>query len=217
MSAPVCDRVKRPSSVVGDFDAACAAHAKRRPAGFLDHPGNRWRHQTARLFSLLTPHYLQIEPSPDLRWFRCVYNAPMDPLSVLFICIGNTCRSPLAEAIARGNAGDELTAASAGLMPFGRIVPATVRTLEALGYDPTGLASKGLEEVDLPSFDVIISLLGPSGLTYLPRTLPAELLSWSIHDPYGEDDEVYMSVARDLERRIRRLVADQQKRELSLF
>lgn len=123
----------------------------------------------------------------------------------------------MAEAIARGLGGNGLTVSSAGLMPFGRIVPTTIRTLRALGYDPGGLSSKGLEDVDLVSFDVIVSLLGPSGLGYLPGTLPAELQSWSIPDPYGEDDDVYMTVARELERRVRLLLQEQENGELSIF
>jgi protein-tyrosine-phosphatase len=122
----------------------------------------------------------------------------------------------MAEAIARGIGGHEIHAASAGLMPFGRIVPPTIRTLTALGYDPGGLASKSLEDVDLSRFDVIVSLLGPSGLSSLPGSLTAERQSWPIPDPYGEDDEFYVTVARELERRIRFLIEDQENRELSI-
>jgi arsenate reductase len=140
----------------------------------------------------------------------------MVPLSILFICVGNTCRSPMAEAIAAGLGGGRLRASSAGIRPFGRIVPVTVETLEALGYDPGGLASKGLDDVDLATFDVIVSLLGPAGLSYLPPSLGAQLESWTIRDPYGEDDEVYLAVARELERRIGELLSDLEDRELSI-
>lgn len=141
----------------------------------------------------------------------------MAPLSILYICIGNTCRSPMAEAITRGLREEGVTASSAGLMPFGRIVGPTVETLEGLGYDPRGLASKALDEVDLENFDIIVSLLGDSGLSYLPSNLGAQLESWPIRDPYGEDDEVYVAVARELERRIRDLLADQQDGELPII
>jgi len=138
----------------------------------------------------------------------------MAPLSILFICVGNTCRSPMAEAIARGLSGEDVTVASAGLMPFGRIVPSTIETLQRLGYDSRDLSSKGLDDVDLASFDIIVSLLGPAGLAYLPASLGAQLETWSIPDPFGEDDEFYLAVARDLERRIRDLLADTGSREL---
>ena len=140
----------------------------------------------------------------------------MAPLSILFICIGTTCRSPRAEAIARGQSKSGVEASSAGIMPFGRIVTSTVEALKALGYDSRGLSSKGLDDVDLQGFDIIVSLLGSSGLSYLPTSLGAQLESWSIRDPYGEDDEVYLAVARELERRIRGLLVDQETLELPL-
>ena len=121
----------------------------------------------------------------------------------------------MAEAIARGLGGDEVSVSSAGLMPFGRIVPTTIDVIEALGYESRGLASKGLDDVELTDFDIIVSLLGPSGLSYLPSSLGAQLESWPVRDPYGEDHEVYLGVARDLERRIRELLADWRTRELS--
>ena len=145
------------------------------------------------------------------------YNAPMARLSILYICIGNTCRSPMAEVITRSMGGDRVTAASAGLMPFGRIVASTVETLEDLGYEPRGLSSKAVDDVDLTSFDIIVSLVGDSGLHYLPPTLGAQLESWSSPDPYGEDDEVYLAVARELERRIHDLLADHEDRELPIL
>jgi len=141
----------------------------------------------------------------------------MEPLSILFVCVGNTCRSPMAEAIARGLGGGEITASSAGLAPYGRIVAATRSAIEALGYEADGLASKGLEAVDLGSFDVIVSLLGAPGLSYLPRTLGAQLIAWEIPDPFGEDDEVYLATARTLERRVRALLADLDDRELPVI
>jgi protein-tyrosine-phosphatase len=85
-----------------------------------------------------------------------------------------------------------------------------------MGYDPNGLASKGLDHIGQDEFDIVVSLLGDSGLNYLPSTLGAQLESWSIRDPYGEDDEVYLAVARELERRIGDLLADQEDRELPI-
>jgi len=140
----------------------------------------------------------------------------MTPLSILFICVGNTCRSPMAEAIARGLGDGRVRASSAGIMPFGRIVPSTVEALDALGYESGGLRSEPLDDVDPADFDIIVSLLGSSGLSYLPSSLGAQLESWSVQDPYGEDHEVYLGVARELERRIRELLADQETRELPM-
>ena len=130
----------------------------------------------------------------------------MEPLRILFICIGNTCRSPMAEAIARGIGGDAVEAYSAGLAPTGRISDGTVRALERLGYDPSGLSSKGLQAVPLERMDVVVSLVGEHGLLFVPGHLGARRIAWEIPDPYGEELATFLRVARDLERRIRRLL-----------
>ena len=52
-------------------------------------------------------------------------------LRVLFICIGNACRSPMAEAIARRDAADVIEAASAGVAPLGFVAQQTGLTLVA--------------------------------------------------------------------------------------
>lgn len=122
----------------------------------------------------------------------------------------------MAEAIARGLGGGAVRAESAGLAPFGRIVGPTLEALGALGYSADGLSSKGLDAVDLEGFDIIVSLLGPAGLSFLPPSLGAQLESWPIPDPYGEDFELYCAVARQLEGRIRELLADRTSRELEL-
>ena len=141
----------------------------------------------------------------------------MTTIRILFICIGNTCRSPMAEAIARRIGGDDVDASSAGLMPFGRIVEGTRYALGRLGYNDAGLSSKGLEEVDFDSFDIVVSLLGQAGLSSLPATPGAHVEAWDIPDPYGEDEEIYVATARELERRIRSLLDEHTRRELPLL
>jgi len=129
-------------------------------------------------------------------------------VKILFLCIGNSCRSPTAEAIARTLGGDRVRAYSAGLAPTGRIAPDTVSTLEELGYPTGGLASKGLDEVPLSSIDVVVSLLGADGLRLLPPTVGERREQWPVRDPYGDDRDVYRAVARDLEARVRRLLEE---------
>src|SRR5215813_10331984 len=52
-------------------------------------------------------------------------------LSVLFVCIGNSCRSPMAESIALRDAADLFECASAGLSALGVVQKLTLQTLEA--------------------------------------------------------------------------------------
>jgi arsenate reductase len=132
----------------------------------------------------------------------------MRPLSVLFICVGNTCRSPMAEAIARAIGGDRVAVSSAGLAPTGRVAEASLEALLALGYPCDGLASKGLDEVPQGGLDVVVSLIGPAGLTWIPAHAAVRREVWTVPDPYGSDEETYLAVARTIEERVRGLLDD---------
>jgi arsenate reductase len=143
------------------------------------------------------------------------YNQPMTETSVLFICLGNSCRSPMAESMVRSIGRGFITAYSAGLTPLGRIEAMTTSTLSELDYPTEGLWSKGLADVPLRSMDVVVSLIGPQGLQLLPVDLTARLEAWKIRDPYGDDAEVYLSVARTLETQIHRLVDDLRRETLT--
>ena len=138
----------------------------------------------------------------------------MSRLTILFVCIGNSCRSPMAEAITQALGGERVDARSAGLNPLGWIASPTIQTLEARGFDARGLSSKGLHEVQTDDIDIVISLLGERGLNHIPAGIGADRHSWNIPDPYGEDDEFYLGVARQLEQRIRRLLAKELEEEL---
>src|ERR1035438_4440981 len=59
---------------------------------------------------------------------------PSPKIRVLFICIGNSCRSQMAEGFARQYASDVMLAASAGLAPAFMIAPDTVRAIATDWY-----------------------------------------------------------------------------------
>ncbi len=114
----------------------------------------------------------------------------------------------MAEAIARHLGAGRVEAYSAGLTPTGRVSGRAQRALELLDYPSHNLRSKSLDAIDLRSLDVIVSLIGEEGLRWLPRHLPATRLAWQVRDPYGEDEETFVSVARVLEKRIDDLLTD---------
>jgi arsenate reductase len=106
---------------------------------------------------------------------------------VLFVCIGNTCRSPMAEGFANSHGNDVLVARSVGLAPVLRVVPETVAP-----YDPF--------EVD--NYDVVVNMAGFK----LPGKAPRELLEWNVKDPYGKAPAVYRKVRDDIEARVMGLI-----------
>ena len=132
----------------------------------------------------------------------------MNPIKVLFVCFANTCRSPMAESILRSIGGASVDVVSAGLHPTGRVAELSLETLGTFGYPVAGLSSKGLEDIDLASVDIVISLMGEPGLAALPWHITAEKIAWSIRDPYGEDEDAYTATVKTLERKIRALCED---------
>ena len=120
----------------------------------------------------------------------------------------------MAEAIARSLGGDRVEAYSAGLAPLGWISNETIDALGTLGFPAHGLRSKGLDEIDLHDLDIVVSLLGERGLDSIAHGIGCRREAWAIVDPFGEDDELYLEVARELELRIRELLRDDAEAEL---
>jgi arsenate reductase len=118
---------------------------------------------------------------------------------VLFICVGNTCRSQMAEALARHLAADVIEPASAGISPFGRIVDTTRRVLLERGVRVDGQWSKGLREVQPEQADLVVNMSGIPGTALFPN---ARVVDWDVGDPYGEDMSVYREIRDEIEARV---------------
>ena len=135
---------------------------------------------------------------------------------VLFLCLGNACRSPMAEAIARHSAADVIDASSAGLIPLGEIMPLTIRALAERGISVEGQSSKALHTMPLAEIDLIINMTGRSGSLIFKRAKPP-VEDWDVGDPYGFNLAVYRAIrdqievlVEDLARRLRDQVNAQQ-------
>ena len=110
---------------------------------------------------------------------------------VLFICLGNSCRSIMAEALARHKCGDRWEAASAGINPLGFVPPETLKVLAEMGVSPAGLYSKGLSGIDLREYRLVINLSGHSLQGLIPPDDALSVLPRPVPDPYGCSLEVY--------------------------
>src|SRR5260221_9360535 len=72
------------------------------------------------------------------------------PFNVLFLCTGNSARSIMAEAILNKLGAGTFLAHSAGSQPKGRVHPETMKLLQGLGYDTSGMRSKSWAEFAKP-------------------------------------------------------------------
>lgn len=132
---------------------------------------------------------------------------------VLFVCLGNSCRSPMAEAIASHIASDVMEVSSAGVTALGRVQSLTKSTLANNGYPADGLQSKSLGAAALAAADIVINMTGGSGLALFRDAAKVE--DWHVEDPYGASAETYQRVFEDIESRVVLLVARVRKSETS--
>lgn len=133
------------------------------------------------------------------------------PLKVLFVCIGNSCRSQMAEALARYWASDVIEPSSAGLSPLGEIAEATRSVLEERGVPLGGQYSKELLGEDCQAADLIINMTGQSGKKLFAGDA-AKVEDWKVPDPYGEPIEAHREICAEIEARLFDL-ADRLRRE----
>ena len=121
---------------------------------------------------------------------------------ILFVCLGNICRSPMAEALARKYGSDVLIAQSAGLTPAVVTTPLTRLVLLERNVDLGDHMPRSLDEVDLPSFDLVVNMSGMK----LPSSVRTSTEDWPVPDPYGAAEPAYRKACDDIESRVMRLI-----------
>jgi len=143
-------------------------------------------------------------------------------IRVLFVCVGNSARSILAEGILRQVGGDRFEAHSAGSAPRG-VNPLALRTLAEAGLPTDGYTSTHLDEYLGQRFDYVITLCDEAKEACPVFPGVQDALHWSYDDPAaveGSDERrmaAFRQVYRQLSERIRTfiLLAERQRREAS--
>jgi arsenate reductase len=123
---------------------------------------------------------------------------------VLFVCIGNSCRSQMAEGFARAYGGDILIAQSAGLSPAAIVQPLTKQTMAERNIRIDDQFPKGMEILAHEQFDVIVNMSGQR----LPLGPEAPVRDWPVRDPIGLSEQVYRTVAEQIEGLVMRLILE---------
>ena len=125
---------------------------------------------------------------------------------VLFVCVGNSCRSQLAEALARKLAADVIEPSSAGIRPFGRIADSTQSVGAEFGLSFDGQYSKPIEKSELRHADLVVNMSGIESRGLFPGA--RRVVEWKIDDPFEESLDVYRRIAREIESKITALAAE---------
>ncbi len=140
--------------------------------------------------------------------------ARLTPVRVLFLCVGNSCRSQMAEALARHLASDVIIPSSAGVAAFGQIAPPTLEVLAERGVSADGQYSKALIPTDFEQADLIVNMTGRPAKAVAPGH-EHKVLDWEVTDPYGEDLELYRRICSEIDDRVAQL-ADRLRENPSL-
>ena len=128
---------------------------------------------------------------------------------VAFICVHNSCRSQIAEALGKHLAGDVFESYSAGTEVKPRINQDAVRLMkEIYGIDmeANGQYSKLISEI--PDPDIAISMGCNVKCPFIGRPFDD---NWGLQDPTGQDDETFKMIIKEIEADIINLKKNLQK------
>ena len=132
--------------------------------------------------------------------------------SVLFLCVANSARSQLAEAICR-QILPHFESWSAGSNPT-HVRPQVRLVLDEVGFDSHGLRSKGLPAVPFDEIDLVVTLCAEENCPLLPSGV--KRISWPLPDPAAAPDEESMEAFRATrDELIRRLPSLQEEFDLN--
>jgi protein-tyrosine-phosphatase/DNA-binding transcriptional ArsR family regulator len=134
-------------------------------------------------------------------------------VAVLFVCTGNSARSPIAEALLRHHSADRVTVTSAGSRPKPRLHPNTARVLgEQFGIDIAGQQPRHLDTLAGRRFDHVITLCDKAREVCPEFPEHPHRIHWSIPDPApaGATDQAsypaFEHTAADINTRVRHLL-----------
>jgi arsenate reductase len=118
---------------------------------------------------------------------------------VAFICVHNSCRSQMAEALGKQLAADAFESYSAGTHTKPQINQDAVRVMKELyGIDMEKTQySKKLEEI--PPVDIVVTMGCNVECPFLPCCYRED---WGLDDPTGQSDEAFAATAKLIEQKI---------------
>ena len=129
---------------------------------------------------------------------------PQTKTRVLFVCIGNACRSQMAEGFARTYGSDVMIAASVGLAPATGVAPDTIRAMEEKNIDLRDQFPKSLRQLGRAEFDLIVNMAG----FFLPKDFKGRIVDWDVADPIYMDYADHCGVRDRIETLVMKLVME---------
>ena len=128
---------------------------------------------------------------------------------ILFVCVGNACRSQMAEAFARAYGSDVLVPASAGLTPASDLPPDTISAMAEKNIDMSTQFPKSFRQLKRAKFDLVINMSGFS----IPWENGVPTVEWPVPDPVIMDYEEHCQVRDQIEALVMKLILDLRREQ----
>jgi arsenate reductase (thioredoxin) len=122
-----------------------------------------------------------------------------------FICVHNSCRSQIAEALGKHLAADVFESYSAGTEVKDRINPDAVRLMKQLYGIDMEESQRPKLLAEIPPVDIIVTMGCNVSCPYLPCKRRED---WGLEDPTGKPDEEFIAIIRRIEEKILALRAE---------
>ncbi len=129
------------------------------------------------------------------------------PQRVLFVCLGNACRSQMAEGFARTYGSDVMTPDSAGISPAMLVPLETRQTMAEKNIDVSDQFPKPVDMFPDKQFDIVVNMSGYSVPGY------PQAREWKVADPIGGTAEEYRAVRDYIEQLVMKLVVELRRND----
>ncbi|MBJ34632.1 MAG: low molecular weight phosphatase family protein [Flavobacteriaceae bacterium] len=121
-------------------------------------------------------------------------------MNILFLCVGNSARSQIAEGLAKSMMGSEHNIQSAGSQPSGSVHQNAISTMKEIGIDISSYESKSIDDLDKEFIDYVDFTITLCSEEFCPTlNNKAKKIHWANQDP---DNDSYSD--HQLEREFRR-------------
>lgn len=129
-------------------------------------------------------------------------------VNVLFVCLHNAGRSQMSEALFTRTAPTRHQARSAGMTPADRVHPQVLEAMRELGVDISDRTPQLLTRELAAWADLVVTMGCGDQCPIVPGV---RYLDWKLPDPAGRSIEEVRTTRDEIERRVRRLVAELEK------
>jgi arsenate reductase len=136
-----------------------------------------------------------------------------DPVNILFLCTGNSCRSQMAEGWARQIGGKTVSVQSAGIEAHGKN-PRAIAVMAEAGIDISSQESTVEDDTMIEAADVVVTVCGHADEQCPVLPAGTRKIHWPLDDPAkatGTEDEImaqFRETRDEVESRVRALLEE---------